>query len=1043
MLVAGPGFGKTTVLSQAFRDSRPIWHTVTGADSSAAGFARVVVEKMRLMVPELSGDLLLAVEGGGGSDEAKMTSNRDEAVAAALAQGLATAADRDITLVIDDVHELTPGAAGFLGALCRHAPPSLHVVTASRDKMPFPTARLTLSGEAQEIGERELRFTVEEVGDLLATRLGHKHEELAAEIESRTSGWPVAVVYAAEAMARGGSVDIDHALGGDDLMAYLAEEVVGGEPSQLIEAISLVCELPWFTPELISHLAVEEERLAALEPDRRIGHLLNEVPDVPHAVTVSPVVRAFFASQPRPTGVEGVLARAAGWYEQEGSMSEAVSCHLLLDDPDLSAALLERRGDDLIARGLARHVAELIDRHGLTDRPDVALLDAEVRHLLGDWEGAMAAYHRLAQPNAGMPAHIAWRLGLLHHMRGDVRTALDTYRLGELDASDAADGAALRAWTASAHWLRGDLDEAEAMAEAALDLAQQSQASRPLATAHTVLAMVAALRGDRASNDAHYLRALDHAERGRDVVQTIRIRSNRGSHFLEEGDYPAALAEIEVALRLADMTGFELWRGMALANRGEVVARLGSLEEAIADLTQARMVFRRIGSRLEAYPLAHLGDVYAARGDRSLARSCYEQALGLLDEEDQQGLVPTLSGLARLLAGDDNDAARRLAKRATEIDSVIGRARALVALGWVEHAAGDPEAAMALAVEAAAVGRARRDSPGLAASLELAGLSEPDGTDLAALEEARSLWRDLGAVVDVARMDALIGETLGGPEGIALAAMAAETLGRLGAKGPALEASRIADKLARKENPDTGVVTLGRFAVMVDGATVPTSAWQSKVARDVLGMLVAARGRPIHREVLVERLWPDDDPAKAGNRLSVALSTIRGVLDPEKRHHQSHFVTTDRDSVALDLMHLHVDVETFLDTVARGRKLLRDGDQDRGLAVFRSAEAMYVGDFLEEHPYDEWAIPLREETRSVFVEIATVLASAHAASGDHDGAARRHLRILERDPYNEAAHISLVEAMLRAGRHGTARRLYGNYVSRMAELEVEPEPYPG
>jgi DNA-binding SARP family transcriptional activator len=273
--------------------------------------------------------------------------------------------------------------------------------------------------------------------------------------------------------------------------------------------------------------------------------------------------------------------------------------------------------------------------------------------------------------------------------------------------------------------------------------------------------------------------------------------------------------------------------------------------------------------------------------------------------------------------------------------------------------------------------------------------------------------------------------------------MAAETLGRLGAKGPALEASRIADKLARKENPDTGVVTLGRFAVMVDGATVPTSAWQSKVARDVLGMLVAARGRPIHREVLVERLWPDDDPAKAGNRLSVALSTIRGVLDPEKRHHQSHFVTTDRDSVALDLMHLHVDVETFLDTVARGRKLLRDGDQDRGLAVFRSAEAMYVGDFLEEHPYDEWAIPLREETRSVFVEIATVLASAHAASGDHDGAARRHLRILERDPYNEAAHISLVEAMLRAGRHGTARRLYGNYVSRMAELEVEPEPYPG
>jgi len=102
-----------------------------------------------------------------------------------------------------------------------------------------------------------------------------------------------------------------------------------------------------------------------------------------------------------------------------------------------------------------------------------------------------------------------------------------------------------------------------------------------------------------------------------------------------------------------------------------------------------------------------------------------------------------------------------------------------------------------------------------------------------------------------------------------------------------------------------------------------------------------------------------------------------------------------------------------------------------------------VGEFLEEHVYDDWAVSLREEARSAFVEIATILGEADSRAGDHDGAARHYLRILERDPYDERTHLDLIRAMIAAGRHGAARRLYGSYVSRMAELDVEPEPYPG
>ena len=58
------------------------------------------------------------------------------------------------------------------------------------------------------------------------------------------------------------------------------------------------------------------------------------------------------------------------------------------------------------------------------------------------------------------------------------------------------------------------------------------------------------------------------------------------------------------------------------------------------------------------------------------------------------------------------------------------------------------------------------------------------------------------------------------------------------------------------------------------------AAWQSRKARDLLKLLVARRGHPMTREAAAEAMWPGEDPEPLGNRLSVALSTIRKVLDP-------------------------------------------------------------------------------------------------------------------------------------------------------------------
>jgi DNA-binding SARP family transcriptional activator len=71
-----------------------------------------------------------------------------------------------------------------------------------------------------------------------------------------------------------------------------------------------------------------------------------------------------------------------------------------------------------------------------------------------------------------------------------------------------------------------------------------------------------------------------------------------------------------------------------------------------------------------------------------------------------------------------------------------------------------------------------------------------------------------------------------------------------------------------------------------------------------------------------------------------------------------------------------------------------------------------------------------------------MLAEADSNAGDHDAAASRYLRMLERDPYNEHAHLGAVRALRSAGHHGPAQRLYRNYVTKMVEIDIEPATFP-
>ena len=227
------------------------------------------------------------------------------------------------------------------------------------------------------------------------------------------------------------------------------------------------------------------------------------------------------------------------------------------------------------------------------------------------------------------------------------------------------------------------------------------------------------------------------------------------------------------------------------------------------------------------------------------------------------------------------------------------------------------------------------------------------------------------------------------------------------------------------------------------GEPVGVGEWNSRKARDLVKILISREGRPVHRSVLVEALWPDEDPARTGSRLSVTLSTARAVLDPGKAHPPGWFLAAEGDAVWIDVDHVDVDVLRFGALAAAAEAERKGGPTPAAREALAAAEVAYVGDAFAEDPYEDWSVSLRERARAAYIWVARTLADDTAAAGDTATAVRCYLRVLEQDPYDEHAHLGLVATQLAAGQQGEARRSYRAYGLRMEEIGVEASPFPG
>lgn len=88
-------------------------------------------------------------------------------------------------------------------------------------------------------------------------------------------------------------------------------------------------------------------------------------------------------------------------------------------------------------------------------------------------------------------------------------------------------------------------------------------------------------------------------------------------------------------------------------------------------------------------------------------------------------------------------------------------------------------------------------------------------------------------------------------------------------------------------DPELRITLLGAFSVRAAGREVSPADWKRRSAVALVKILALTPGHRLHREQLMELLWPASAPEQAGNNLHQALYAARRALGDQAFERES------------------------------------------------------------------------------------------------------------------------------------------------------------
>jgi LuxR family maltose regulon positive regulatory protein len=1006
---AGTGYGKSTAL--AALKAEPIsliWYRLDSEDSDPQRFLAHLLCGFTTTLPDLSDMPIATLE--------EWSSNRNAiswtVVIDSLINELTRVLDPDTSLflILDDAHLLNQAqeTLDILNRLVSLAPDNIHIVLAMRHPVETPLfLKLRVKGELLEIDQAELAFTPFEIDDLFRNLYDHRLTlEQVTLLEEKLEGWPIALHLVWKNLQKDDGPTFAEAVAqlsgsSGDLFTYLTHEVLAQQPHGIQKFLRITSILRHLTANRCDYLRKADDSKQILtyllenglfvvdsgEGQMRYHHLFREL------------------LNQQMTAEEKLAAhRRMARYAQEHGEDETAIYHWLLAEAfEEAAILLDTLGRDMVRVGridtLAGWIgalpADILAKHPplLTCLGDITRLHSRFKEAMGWYQQA----EQLSRTLNNTPA-------LGQALRGQARLYLDTVNPNKAEqllqeALRLSDGQEDRESRARLNELMSENLLNLGRAEEAKQYQVQARDLRQEGPSQVELPVRILLRTGRLTEARHLLETQADKERQEPV---LRPRAHRETLLLLSLIL-AYEGEQELAMQTA-VEGTE--RGRLL--QSDFVTAVGFMRQGHAWLllknqqgfAEAARVFQQAIElsnnlqtiRLKVEAFWGLCQATGFMGQLEVAQEYANEGIALADKVGDEWVAACIRismGAAYTLFNKGQDASDWLMQGGSSFRECNDAHGTTVSLLWqciLWHTSGEQA-------------RLQRDLEEL---LRLVRENEYDFLFLRKTLLGPPDPRVLVPLLLLAKKWSIHDDIAG------------RLLNHLGL-----------EKAQSHPGYQLRVQSLGAFQLWRGDHLVESNAWHRKKARQLFQLLLTYWRTQLHREQIVELLWPELDPQSAQRDFKIAYNALCNVLEPDRlRNQPPSFIGREGSRYGIRPgADLWFDVSDF-DTLSASADRLLLTDPRAAQKIYRQALALYQGDYLQEFPYEEWAQQERLRLLNRYMRTAERLARSLIRERMWEEVEEVCQKLLTRDNYWEPAYQMLIETYIQLGNNAQALRTY-------------------
>jgi LuxR family maltose regulon positive regulatory protein len=1009
LLCAGPGYGKTTLLSHFLSRAKKkiVYYHLEKTDAEPAVFFSYLVAGIQKLKPSFGRKVAHL------RHLFNQPQRYSDIIVGTFINEVVETMKEDTYVILEDYHALQPSAAvdKALDFLFRHMPANLHFIITSREKPELYFALMRTRDEFFELTGQQLRFNKGEIRKLFKETYSIPLKTRDLEwVEKYSEGWPVSLrLMIQSASYIEGISSSEHTktlLGGylqsqAGLFNYFAQEIYFQETVGM-RSFLLDCSLfEWLDPELFDVASRRRNSGQVLSELAQRNAFVIRIPE--HGYRLHNLFRDFLYSKFTDVKLKrDIFLRAAEFLSGKEKYDEAFNFYAKVREYKKMIAIVKRIGPLYTGQGRSGMFCSYVEQIPAKFRkrdPDLLIMYSRALTIMGrlreSWQSILKARTILKKiPRAKRKcADVLYTMGGISYTAGRFKSAMRYYRdaLRMCPKGSSLTRASILNSLGSIHTVLGGnyLPKATSFYQKAYEIAE---------------------RREYADIEASILNNWAMTEWKMGNLRAAYSKLSKITGMLAQYFSPGCGAGFFNAARLSILLGYtaeaksildigmktcspynDMWSMVALwSGYGLLYQEAEDLEKAKLYLNRSLQMADKLGvERLTVVAMNEMCKICLTGGDIIEAEKCMSSIWSLKKSRDDAEAIPFLltEGMVRVAQGRYQDAqevltdALNLAERFSEIFHQFLISIELSRLFYLLNATAQSHIFLRRAM----------------------GTSREKGYDYLLLKKVRqNEWM----------MQAIRSQDI---------------------------EQEYVRAIMKKSKLDIHWIDGCLFGVpklAIDDQPVTDDMWQTSKTKKLFFYMLLQRGERVSGDRLIDTLWHEVSARKGSSSLRKAIQYIREVTR-SKLGIKDELICLSKGMYQMATGTVtNLDVDEFETLVKRAREIADKGERR---SLLEKMICIYKDGFASGW-YDDWVEAIRLHYRSMYEECMIMLYDVAEKEGEYIEAMNISKRLVSMNFLDEKHHCRLMKVLAQLGRFGEIEQDFQAITKALRkELKTTPQ----